>query len=122
MPDYAERATFEALVNHLIHRDYTIYGSEVHIDIYDDRLVISSPGGMYDGTLIQERDIDRVASCRRNPIIADVFAQLDYMEKRGCSAFFAFVSVPDFLTYLLQSITPFIFVFLFCLFCDKVNT
>ena len=47
---------------------------------------------------------------------------LDYMEKRGCSAFFAFVSVPDFLTYLLQSITPFIFVFLFFLFCDKVNT
>ena len=47
---------------------------------------------------------------------------LDYMEKRGCSAFFAFVSVPDFLTYLLQSITPFIFVFLFSLFCDKVNT
>lgn len=33
-----------------------------------------------------------------------------------------FVSVPDFLTYLLQSITPFIFVFLFFLFCDKVNT
>jgi len=83
LPDYADRATFEALVNHLIHRDYTVYGSEVHLDIYDDRLVISSPGGMYDGTLIQERDINAVASCRRNPVIADVFAQLDFMEKRG---------------------------------------
>ncbi len=41
MPDYCERSVFEALVNALIHRDYLILGSEVHIDIYDDRLTIS---------------------------------------------------------------------------------
>jgi len=35
MPDYCERSVFEALVNALIHRDYLILGSEVHIDIYD---------------------------------------------------------------------------------------
>ena len=40
-------------------------------------------GSLYDGTLIQERDINTVASCRRNPVIADVFAQMDFMEKRG---------------------------------------
>lgn len=82
-PDYADRAIFEALVNALIHRDYTILGSEVHIDMYDDRLMIYSPGGMFDGTLIQNRNIDLVPSSSRNPIIADVFSQLDYMEKRG---------------------------------------
>lgn len=49
MPDYCERSVFEALVNALIHRDYLINGSEVHIDIFDDRLVIYSPGGMPDG-------------------------------------------------------------------------
>ena len=39
---------------------------------------------MYDGGLpIQDRDIDSIPSLRRNPVIADVFAQLDYMEKRG---------------------------------------
>lgn len=81
--DYDERAVFEALVNHLIHRDYTFVGAEVHIDIYDDRMTISSPGGMFDGTLIQNRDIYNVPSVRRNPILADVFAQLDLMEKRG---------------------------------------
>ena len=43
MPDYCERSVFEALVNALIHRDYLILGSEVHIDIYDDRLTITSP-------------------------------------------------------------------------------
>lgn len=83
LPDYEERAVLEALVNHLIHRDYTFIGAEVHMDIYDDRMVFNSPGGMYDGTLIQNRDIYNIPSVRRNPVLADVFTQLDYMEKRG---------------------------------------
>ena len=82
-PEYAERAVLEALVNHFIHRDYTVMGGEVHLDIYDDRLVITSPGGMYNGQKVQDLDIEEVSSDRRNPILADVMAQLDYMEKRG---------------------------------------
>ena len=82
-PEYAERAVLEAMVNHFIHRDYTVIGGEVHLDIYDNRLVVTSPGGMYNGTLIQEQDIADVSSERRNPILANVMAQLDYMEKRG---------------------------------------
>ena len=82
-PEYAERAVLEAMVNHFIHRDYTVMGSEVHLDIYDDRLTVTSPGGMYNGMLIQDLDIVDVSSERRNPILANVMAQLDYMEKRG---------------------------------------
>ena len=82
-PEYAERAVLEAMVNHFIHRDYTVMGSEVHLDIYDDRLTVTSPGGMYNGMLIQDLDIANVSSERRNPILANVMAQLDYMEKRG---------------------------------------
>lgn len=81
--DYAERAVLEAMVNHLIHRDYTVIGGEVHLDIYDDRISITSPGGMYNGELIQNLDIADVSSERRNPILANVMAQLYYMEKRG---------------------------------------
>ena len=83
MPDYCERSVFEALVNALIHRDYLILGSEVHIDIYDDRLTITSPGGMADGTRIQERDISNISSTRRNPVLADIFGRLGYMERQG---------------------------------------
>ena len=83
MPDFCERSVFESLVNGLIHRDYLVNGSEVHIDIFDDRLVIYSPGGMPDGTKIQERDIDTVPSTRRNPILADIFGRLGYMERQG---------------------------------------
>lgn len=82
-PEYAERAVLEALVNHFIHRDYTVMGGEVHLDIYDDRLAITSPGGMYNGQKVQDLPLDEISSERRNPILADVMAQLDYMEKRG---------------------------------------
>ena len=82
-PEYAERAILETMVNHFIHRDYTVMGGEVHLDIYDDRLTVTSPGGMYNGMLIQDLDIADVSSERRNPMLANVMAQLDYMEKRG---------------------------------------
>ena len=83
MPEYVERSYHEALINGLAHRDYMINGSEVHIDIYDDRMEIYSPGGMPDGSLIQERDPLTVPSTRRNPILADVLNRLGYMERKG---------------------------------------
>ena len=38
---------------------------------------------MFDGTIIQDIDIYKVPSTRRNPVIADMFQRLDFMEKRG---------------------------------------
>lgn len=83
-PSYAQRAITEALVNALIHRDYLHLGSEVSIDIYDDRLVISSPGDMFEnGKLPNNPSSDEVKSKRRNPVLADLFQRLGYMERRG---------------------------------------
>ena len=83
LPEYVERSYHEALVNAIAHRDYLVNGSEVHIDIYDDRMEIYSPGGMLDGSVIQDRDPTTVPSTRRNPVIADVFNRLGYMERKG---------------------------------------
>ena len=82
-PEYSKRAVQEAIVNALIHRDYSVIGSEVHIDIFDDRMEIYSPGGMYDGTLIQDVDPYTISSSRRNPVLADIFGRMDLMERRG---------------------------------------
>ena len=82
-PDYPERTIQEVTVNSLIHRSYIELGSEVHVDIYDDRIEVYSPGGMYGGGNIQDYDILYVPSRRRNPILADIFNRLDYMERRG---------------------------------------
>ena len=48
MPDYPERAILEGFVNALIHRNYLEIGSEVHIDMFDDRIEIYSPGWLTD--------------------------------------------------------------------------
>ena len=83
MPEYVERSYHEALINALAHRDYLVNGSEVHIDIYDDRMEIYSPGGMPDGSIIQDRNPLTVPSTLRNPVLADVFNRLGYMERKG---------------------------------------
>ena len=81
--DYPYKAVREVLVNAMIHRDYQIIGSEIHVDMYDDRLEITSPGGMLNGSRIQDLDILRVPSMRRNEIISDIFGRLNYMDRRG---------------------------------------
>ena len=65
MPEYVERSYHEALINGLAHRDYLINGSEVHIDIYDDRMEnagwVSDPGtGSAHSTIDQKKS----GSCR----------------------------------------------------------
>ena len=69
--------------NSLIHRDYIVMGAEIHIDMCDNRLEITSPGGMYKGRAVQEQDIESIESERRNPILADLFHRMRYMERRG---------------------------------------
>ena len=80
---YAERAATESLVNALVHRSYLDLGSEVHIDIYDNRLTISSPGAMIKGPLPKDVLNSSIESRRRNPVICDVFSRLNLMERRG---------------------------------------
>lgn len=53
IPEYIERSVMEAVTNALAHRDYLIQGSEVHVDMFDDRLVIYSPGSMPEGRYIR---------------------------------------------------------------------
>ena len=58
-------------------------GSEVHIDMFDDRIEIYSPGGMVSGISLVGKDLLKIPSKRRNPILADIFSRLKYMERRG---------------------------------------
>ena len=73
----------EGVVNALIHRNYLEIGSEVHIDMFDDRIEIYSPGGMVSGISLEGKDLLKIPSKRRNPILADIFSRLKYMERRG---------------------------------------
>ncbi len=82
-PDYNEEAIKEALVNAIIHRDYNVIGAEVVLNIYDNRIEITSPGGMFSGKKVPNV-VDHVTeSKRRNPVIADLFHRLKLMNRRG---------------------------------------
>lgn len=83
LPDYPERALEEGIVNALIHRSYLQTGAHSQVDIYDDRLVITNPGGMFDGSEVQLLDLRHVPSKLRNPVLADIFGRLRLMERRG---------------------------------------
>lgn len=105
MPDYPDTAVLEGIVNALIHRDYLELGSEVHIDMFDDRMEIYSPGGMPDGRKVQDLDLRNVSSRRRNPIIADIFNRLKYMDRRG-SGFKKILDSYEFQEYYTEEMKP----------------
>lgn len=105
MPDYPDTAVLEGVVNALIHRDYLELGSEVHIDMFDDRMEIYSPGGMLDGRKVQDLDLRNVSSRRRNPIIADIFNRLKYMDRRG-SGFKKILDSYEFQEHYTEEMKP----------------
>ncbi|MDP2682683.1 MAG: ATP-binding protein [Deltaproteobacteria bacterium] len=70
----------EAIVNAIVHRNYTISGTSIYVRIYDDRVEIENPGGLPDG--ITKLDFAK-SSVRRNPIIADMFHRMGKVERMG---------------------------------------
>ena len=70
----------EAVANALMHRNYFVSGANISICIFDNRVEISSPGGL--PKPLTMKDLGR-KSKRRNEIIADLFSRLDYVEKLG---------------------------------------
>ncbi len=78
--DYPEVAIREALLNSLIHRDYSFSASTL-ISIYDDRIEFTSIGGLPSGILLD--DIMLGISVCRNPKLANVFYRLELIEAYG---------------------------------------
>lgn len=79
--DYPEDALREALLNAIVHRDYSV-NSPTLISIFDDRIEFLSIGGLYGG--ISMNDIFMGVSACRNPVLANVFYRLELIEAYGC--------------------------------------
>ena len=46
LPEYSRNALFEALVNAVVHRDYSIRGSRIRLSMFEDRIELCSPGSL----------------------------------------------------------------------------
>ena len=57
LPQYSEAALFEAIVNAVVHRDYSIRGSRIRLSMFADRLEIDSPGGLPNNLTIDSMDV-----------------------------------------------------------------
>ena len=73
MPQYSMPAIFEAIVNSVAHRDYSIKGSSIRLLMFDNRLEIYSPGGL-PGNLTIEGMPDRQST--RNEALVSVFTRM----------------------------------------------
>lgn len=81
IPEYPPISLREALVNAVVHTDYTQRGSQIMVSVFDDRMVIQNPGMMPFGMTLN--DFKAGVSRIRNPVIARVFRELDLMEEWG---------------------------------------
>lgn len=80
VPQYSERALFEAVVNAVVHRDYTVRGSRIRLSMFDDRLEIQSPGALPNGMTV---DSLGYRQSTRNEVLAAVFGRVPVGGIRG---------------------------------------
>jgi len=75
-----ETAFKEAIINALSHRDYYDRGTKTHIEVFDDRVEITNPGGLT--SAIQESEFG-TKSHSRNPLIFGLFVRINLVEQVG---------------------------------------
>jgi len=92
IPQFNERAVFEAIVNAVAHRDYSIHGSKIRLFMFDDRLELYSPGPLPNTVTIESLPLRQAT---RNELITSLLARCPVepddrsvgrqflMEKRG---------------------------------------
>jgi predicted HTH transcriptional regulator len=91
-PQYSLNAVFEAIVNAVAHRDYSIYGSKIRLHIFSDRLELYSPGSIPNTMTIESLSLRQSS---RNELLSSLLARcpmnfdatgskrLYIMDKRG---------------------------------------
>lgn len=80
-PEYSMRAVFEAIVNAVVHRDYSKTGSKIRLFMFDGRLELYSPGALANTVTV---DNLRYSQATRNELLARLLSEIrldDDMER-----------------------------------------
>lgn len=81
---FPARSVTEGVVNAVGHRNYYIQGSQIEVNVFRDRLEITSPGSLLGvRELRKEKNISQIIPRRRNDVICAVLELCHYMEEKG---------------------------------------
>ena len=83
--EYPQEAVREAIVNAVVHRDYSLRGQRIRVFMFDDRVEVYSPGTLPPGVSLEKMRRLEPQSVLRNPIVVGVFRDLGshYIERLG---------------------------------------
>ena len=73
LPQYSERALFEAIVNAVVHRDYSVRGSKIRLSMFEDRLEVQSPGSLPNNLTLESMEARQAT---RNGALTSVLARM----------------------------------------------
>ncbi len=81
-PDYPVKAVREAILNALVHRDYSIHteGMPIQLIVFSDRLEIKNPGGLYGRITLDS--LGNIQPDTRNPVLATALEVMNVTENR----------------------------------------
>ncbi|MGJ8640732.1 MAG: ATP-binding protein [Opitutaceae bacterium] len=82
-PDVPMELIREAVVNALIHRDYSIEGAKCQLEIDSDQIVVKSPGEPIKPITLKQIQEFNAPMLSRNPLLHYVFSQMDLAEEKG---------------------------------------
>lgn len=80
MPQYSDRALFEAVVNAVAHRDYSMHGSRIRLSMFEDRVEIQSPGSLPNNLTVESM---ATRQATRNETLTSVLGRMPVAGVRG---------------------------------------
>ncbi len=79
-PQYSPRAIFEAVVNAVVHRDYSKHGSKIRLLMFSDRLELYSPGALANTLTVESLPFNQVT---RNEALARLLSEVRIKDDRA---------------------------------------
>ncbi len=84
IPEYSIEVLREAVINAVVHRDYSRRGERVRVFYYPDRVEVHSPGFLLPGITVAQMEHGEVQSKLRNPVLGGLLSNIpSYMEQIG---------------------------------------
>ena len=80
LPEYSDKALFEALVNAVAHRDYSMRGSKIRLSMFEDRMEIQSPGSLPNNLTVESMAMRQAT---RNEALTSVLGRMPVGGVRG---------------------------------------